>query len=145
MVVCGVDTGQLAPRDGSVVADLAVAAILQSLLLLLHQSQTQGVIPPSPARRIKKPSEHWEGTIDLLLRLVGVTAESDLPPLWHAWSNCNKKEARTVLQAHLRDNARALGLPEPVASGNLTTMLNTMAFDSMYKDDLEAGLQPFVH
>jgi hypothetical protein len=135
---------QLPPSQGTGTSNQAQAAILQSLQLLLQQTQTQGVIPPSPARRIKKPSEHWEGTIDLLLRLVGVSAESDLPPLWHAWSNCNKKEARTVLQAHLRDNARALGLPEPVASGDLTTMLNTMAFDSMYEDDLEAGLQPFV-
>jgi hypothetical protein len=34
-----------------------------------------------------------------------------------------------------------LGLPEPVATGDLTTMLS---FDSMYDNDLESGLQPFV-
>jgi hypothetical protein len=118
----------------------AQAAILQSLQILLLQVQTTQGTVAAPAHCTKKPSEHWEGTIDLLLRLVGVTAESDLPPLWHAWSNCNKKESRTVLQEHLCDNARALGLPEPVASGDLTTMLNTMAFDFMYEDDLEAGL-----
>jgi hypothetical protein len=106
----------------------AQAAILQSLQALLLQAQNQGTVPRAP-RRVKKPSEQWEGTIDLLLHLVGVTAEIDLPPIWHAWSNCNKKESRTILQEHLRDNAQALGLPEPVASGDLTTMLNTSAFD----------------
>jgi hypothetical protein len=51
---------------------------------------------PTPAQCIKKPRKQWEGTIDLLLHLIlGVTAEAHLPPLWHAWSNCNKKkEAR---------------------------------------------------
>jgi hypothetical protein len=116
--------------------------ILQSLQLLIQQSQSQGTIQPT--RRVKKPSEHWEGTIDLLLRLVGVNAEDELPAIWQAWANCHKKEARTVLQEHLRDNARSLGLPEPVASGELTTMLMSLSFDSMYEDDLETGLQPFV-
>jgi hypothetical protein len=120
----------------------AQTVILQSLQLLLQQSQTQGTI--TSARRIKKPSERWEGTIDLLMRLTGVATESDLPPIWDAWANCNKKEARTVLQEHLRDNARILGLPEPVATGELTTMLTTLAFNSMHEDDLETGLQPFI-
>jgi hypothetical protein len=62
--------------------------ILQSLQLLIQQSQTQGTITPA------RPSEHWEGTIDLLLRLVGVGAEDNLPPIWLAWANYNKKEAR---------------------------------------------------
>jgi hypothetical protein len=109
---------------------------------LIQQSQTQGTI--TPAQRTKKPSKHWEGTIDLLLRLVGIGAEDDLPPIWPAWANCNKKEARTVLQERLRDNARILGLPKPVATGDLTTMLISLSFDSVYEDNLESGLQPYV-
>jgi hypothetical protein len=35
-------------------------------------------------------------------------------------------------------------MPEPVASGDLTTLLMPLSFDSMYEDDLESGLQPFV-
>jgi hypothetical protein len=93
---------------------------------------------------MKKPSEHWKGTINLLLLLVGASAEDNLPPTWHAWANCNKKEAPAVLQEHLLESAQNLGLPEPVASGDLTTMLMSLSFDSMYKDDLESGLQPFV-
>lgn len=92
--------------------NIAHTAILQSLQLLLQQSQTQG--PVAPARRVKKPSEQWEGTINLLLRLTGISAEDNLPPFWLAWANCNKKEACTLLQEHLRENARSLGLPEPV-------------------------------
>jgi hypothetical protein len=45
---------------------------------------------------------------------------------------------------HLWDIACALGLPKPIASGDLTTKLMTMAFDSKYGDKLEAGLQPFI-
>jgi hypothetical protein len=134
----GGPTGPNPPVPG----DPAQLVILQSLQLLLQQSQSQGSVPS--ARRVKKPSEQWEGTIDLLLRLTGVLAEADLPPIWSAWANCNKKEARTVLQEHLRDNARLLGLPEPVATGELTTMLTSLAFNSMHEDDLETGLQPFV-
>jgi hypothetical protein len=134
--------GTLTPGTGG---SQAQNAILQSLQVLLLQAQTQGTIPPSVApKRVKKPSEHWEGTIDLLLRLAGVDAEADLPPVWGAWANCNKKEARMVLQEHLRTNASALNLPEPVASGDLTTMRMTMSFKAMYEDDLEAGLQPFA-
>jgi hypothetical protein len=120
----------------------ATNTILHSLQLLIQQSQSQGAV--QPARRIKKPSEHWEGTIDLLLRLVGINAEDDLPLIWQAWANCHKKEASTILQEHLWDNAHNLGLPEPIASGELTTMIMSLSFDSMYKDNLEMGLQPFV-
>jgi hypothetical protein len=116
--------------------------ILQSLQLLTQQSQSQGAT--QPARHIKKLSEHWEGTINLLLCLVGVNAEDDLPLIWQAWANCHKKEAHTLLQEHLRDNAHNLGLPEPVASGELNTMLMSLSFDSMYEDDLKTGLQPFI-
>jgi hypothetical protein len=42
-------------------------AILQSLQVLLQQAQTQGIIPNVTPQRVNKPSEHWEGTIDLLL------------------------------------------------------------------------------
>jgi hypothetical protein len=56
--------------------------ILESLQLLIQQSQTQRTI--MPACPTKKPSEHWEGMIDLLLCLVGVNTEDDLPPIWQA-------------------------------------------------------------
>ena len=104
--------------------------ILQSLQLLLQQVQKQETL--TMARHIKKPSEQWQGTIDLLLRLTGATTiEADLPPIWDAWTNCNKKEeAHTVLQEHLQDNAQTLGLPQPVATGKLTRMLNLLAFNS---------------
>jgi hypothetical protein len=80
----------------------------------------------------------------LLLRLTVVATESDLPPIWDAWAICNKKESRIVLQEHLRDNARVLGLPEPIATEELTMMLSSLAFNSMHEDDLESGLQPFI-
>jgi hypothetical protein len=63
------------------------------------------------------------------LRLVGVTMEADLRPIWQAWANCNKKEARTILPEHLRDNVWNLGLPEWIATGELTTMLMLLSFD----------------
>jgi hypothetical protein len=75
-----------------------------------------------------------------LLQLTGVSIEDNSPSIWLAWANCNKNEVCTVLQGHLRDNAQNLGLPEPVASGDLTTMLILLSFDSMYKDDLESRL-----
>jgi hypothetical protein len=50
--------------------------VLQSLQLLIQQSQMQGNL--MPMRCIKKPSKHWEGTIDLLLHLVGINAEDNL-------------------------------------------------------------------
>jgi hypothetical protein len=91
----------LAPGGGTAqstgTSNQAQAPILQSLQAMLLQAQNQGTVL-QVARRVKKPSKQWEGTIGLLLCLVGVTAEIDLPPLWHAWSNCNKKESRTILQ-----------------------------------------------
>jgi hypothetical protein len=75
----------------------AQAVILQSLLL--QQVQSQGTT--TPTRHVKKPSEQWEATIDLLLQLMGITREADSPPIWDAWANCNKKEAHAILQEHL--------------------------------------------
>jgi hypothetical protein len=75
---------------------------LQSLQLLIQQSQTQGTIMPLSC--IKISNKHWEGTTGLLLCLVGVNAEDGLPLIWQAWANCHKKEEHTMLQEHLRDN-----------------------------------------
>jgi hypothetical protein len=75
----GAHAGQPGPQLGGNLGS-TTNTILESLQLLIQQSQTQGTIPL--ARRIKKPSKYWEGTIDLLLRLVGVSSENDLPPIW---------------------------------------------------------------
>jgi hypothetical protein len=83
-----------------------------------------------PMRRTKKPSEHWEGTIDLLLRLVGVNAEDDLPLVWQTWANCHKKEARAVLQEHLRDNARHLKVAAKTVKSQMLPVVRACTYDS---------------
>jgi hypothetical protein len=40
-------------------------AIQQSLQVLLQQAQIQDTVPNNSTRHIKKPSDQWEGTIDL--------------------------------------------------------------------------------
>jgi hypothetical protein len=60
-------SGNSAPGQPGGTAGSTTNAILQSLQLLLQQSQTQGTI--APARRIKKPSKHWEGTICTMLKV----------------------------------------------------------------------------
>jgi hypothetical protein len=71
-------------------------------------------------------------------------SEEDLPQLWRAWANCKKEERRAVLQEQFCQLARALKLPEPVATVELTSMLYSLAFAAPFEDKLEMGVQPLA-
>jgi hypothetical protein len=117
---------------------------VEKLVDILHQRGPSGISLPAPAKKDQKPSDHWRGTIDLLLRVVQVGSEADLPDVWSAWARANKKEHRNVLQEKLQETAVLLGYPQPVATGELTQMLVNLQFVSPDEDDLESGLQPFA-
>ena len=118
---------------------------VEKLVDILHKRGPSGISLPVPAKKDQKPSDHWQGTINLLLRIVQVGSEADLPDVWSAWARANKKEHWNVLQEKLQETSVLLGYPQPVATGELTQMLINLQFVSPDKDDLESGLlQPFM-
>ncbi len=111
-------------------------------LLLAHLLRQQGA--GINGEEEKLPSVHFKGTINLLLRLTNKREESELPEIYHRWANSNKKEFRAVLQEVFDHTAVELGLPEPIATGDLAQTISTLKFASIDEDDLEQGLQPFA-
>jgi hypothetical protein len=82
--------------------------------------------------------------IDLLLHIVQVDSKVELPDIWTAWAQANKKELQNVLQECLQALSILLGYPQPVATRDLMQMLINLKFVSSDKDNLESGLQLFV-
>jgi hypothetical protein len=97
---------------------------------ILHKRGPSGLSLPAPAKKDQKPSDHWRGTIDLLLCIVQVGSEADLPDAWSAWAPANKKEHWNILQERLQETAVLLGYPQPVATGELTQILVNLQFIS---------------
>jgi hypothetical protein len=45
----------------------------------------------------KQPSDRFTVTLPVLLDLLLNQSEANLPPLWHRWANCTKKQDVQVL------------------------------------------------
>jgi hypothetical protein len=96
----------------------------------------------APARL---PSEHWKGTIDILLGLTQKSDKAFLAPLWHKYASCSKREQRTILQTALNVMGQQLRLPVPVATVELTNSLIRLEFASTFVNHhLDQGIQPFI-
>jgi hypothetical protein len=74
---------------------------------------------------------------------VNVGSEAGLPNNWHKIANAKKKEACAMIQLQLHGSS-ALGLPEPIVTMELTSIIISLQFALPYEEDLEAGLQSFV-
>jgi hypothetical protein len=66
--------------------------MVEKLVDILHKRGPSGITGTTPAKKDLKFSEYWRGTINLLLRIVQVGSEADLPNIWTVWAQDNKKE-----------------------------------------------------
>jgi hypothetical protein len=74
---------------------------MEKLVDILQKRDPSGLSLPTPAKKDQKRSDHRQGTVDLLLHMVQVGSEADLPAVWPAWAQANKKEHQNVLQEKL--------------------------------------------
>jgi hypothetical protein len=86
-------------------------------------------------------------TLPILLNYLEIADEANLPPLWHEWANCNKKQEFLILEDLLQSYARgpeAFSVSTPVITLRLVQDLMTFSFIAKSSEDLKTGLQPFV-
>jgi hypothetical protein len=91
---------------------------------------------PLPHENHKQPSDHWKGTIDLLLKLMNIGSEAGVPGFWHKLANANMKEAHAIIQEQqlqLQLHVSSVGLPEPIATMELASTITNLQFASRYK------------
>jgi hypothetical protein len=124
--------------------DTMTALIRLASQAMEAQTSNRNPLTEPYTKRDKLPSEYWKGTVDVLLGLTQTSDEGDLTPLWKNFANCEKREQRMVLQTALTRMSRALRLPSPVATVELTNMLVRLEFASTCVDHLDQGIQPFV-
>lgn len=73
--------------------------------------------------------------------------ECNLPPLWHRWANCSKKQEFNVLVDQLQAYSRgpdAFSTCAPVVSLCLVQDLLELVVVGETLDDVKMGLQPFI-
>jgi len=137
------------PALNAALPQLQQNLIAQELSVLVADNRTARV--EDEIRRQKdtaKPLTDLVGDhgLDYLLRICGVQAEHELPPLWSALKSAKKHNRLNVLQ-HSIDVAK-LQCDEPemqfIATPALLQAIVNMTFGMSQTDSITTGLQPFV-
>jgi hypothetical protein len=95
----------------------------------------------------KLPSERFTVTLPVLLDILQLASEIELPPLWHRWANCTKRQEVQVLQDSLDAYARsadAFSPAIPIVTIRLVQDLLAFKFMGQSADDIKVGLHPFI-
>jgi hypothetical protein len=95
----------------------------------------------------KLPSEQFTVTLPVLLDILQLQSELNLPPLWHRWANCTKRQEVQVLQDSLDAYARsaeAFSQAVPIVTIRLVQDLLAFKFMGQSADDIKQGLHPFI-
>jgi hypothetical protein len=95
----------------------------------------------------KLPSDRFNVTLPVLQDLLQIPNEDDLPPLWHRWANCTKKQDVQVLRDSLdvyANSPDAFSPGVPIVSLRLAQDLLSFMFVGQSADDIKTGLHPFI-
>jgi hypothetical protein len=95
----------------------------------------------------KLPSDRFKVTINILQEYLQTPDEGNLPPLWHKFANCTKRQDFNILSEMLQAYSRsgdAFSSCAPIASPKLVQDLINFVFVSESTDDIRTGLQPFI-
>jgi hypothetical protein len=103
--------------------------------------QLQDDIPKPPSAVDK-----FKHTLHILMRLLMVDDEDNLPILWHEWANCGKKQEMAILK-HLLENyaqgATQFISKTPIITPKLVQDIISFSFVGERRDDVSTGLSPF--
>jgi hypothetical protein len=121
---------------------MAAALIVQS-----NDSRTAREQKLALDNKPKLPSARFSVKLLVLLELLLVQNEMDLPQVWHSWSNCAKRQEVQVLCDALDAFARsaeAFSTAVPLVMACLVQDLLTFQFLGQSIDDIKSGLHPFI-
>jgi len=125
-------------------------AITQMAAAVTHNTNEQRLArddKEAKEKAPKLPSDKFTRTIAVLLELLQITDEVNLPLIWHDWANCTKRQELQVLTERLHAftrSADAFSTCAPVVSPKLIQDLLNFTFVSDSPDNTTTGLQPFI-
>jgi hypothetical protein len=95
----------------------------------------------------KLPSDKFTITLGILQEYLEIPDECNLPPLWHQWANCSKRQELLILSELLGTYARgpdSFSIATPVPTSKVVQDLLAFSFVGDSPDDIKTGVQPFV-
>ena len=95
----------------------------------------------------KLPSQRWPATLRILMEYLNISSEADLPGLWHALAQTDKKFYARVMQDQAEEHTRSADRYVPhaaVISVQLGQDLVNFKFAGTNPDNINCGLQPFA-
>jgi hypothetical protein len=98
------------------------------------------------APKLPSSVDKFKHTLHILLRLLNLDDEENLPVLWHEWSNCGKKQELAIMRDLLENYSQG---PErflaksPVITPKLIQDLISFNFIGEHRDEVTTGLSPF--
>jgi hypothetical protein len=125
----------------------ALSQVAAALIVQTNDSRQAREQKAAQDTEPKLPSERFKVTLPVLLEYLQVQDENDLPPIWHRWSNCTKKQELQVLRDSLDSFARsadAFSTSVPVVTARLVQDLLEFNFLGQSVDDIKGGLHPFI-
>jgi hypothetical protein len=85
-------------------------------------------------------------TLHILLRLLNLDDEANLPTVWHEWANCGKKQEPSILKDLLDTYAQSQErfiAKSPIVTTKLVQDIISFSFIGDHRDDVTTGLSPF--
>jgi len=95
----------------------------------------------------KLPSEKFNNTLPILLSYLQIADENNVPPLWHQWANCSKRQEYLILTELLNSYARSpetFSVATPVVTPKIVQDLLAFRFVGESPEDIKMGIQPFI-
>jgi hypothetical protein len=127
--------------------ETAINQMAAALIVQSNDSRTAREQKLALDNEPKLPSARCSVKLPVLLELLLVQNEMDLPQVWHSWLNCAKRQEVQVLRDALDAFARsaeAFSTAVPLVMACLVQDLLTFQFLGQSIDDIKSGLHPFI-
>jgi hypothetical protein len=127
--------------------EVALSQIASALIYQTNETRMTEEQRAAAELEPKLPSEKFTVTLPVLLEYLQIADDRELPPLWHKWSNCTKRQEFQVLRETLEAFARwptAFMSTVPLVTAKLVQDLLNFNFMGDTADDIKMGFHPFI-
>jgi hypothetical protein len=125
----------------------ALSQVAAALIVQTNNSRQAREQNAAQDNEPKQPSDRFKVTLPVLLEYLQVQDENNLPPIWHRWSNCTKKQELQVLRDSLDSFARsvdAFSSSVPVVTARLVQDLLEFNLLGQSVDNIKSSFHPFI-
>ncbi len=134
-------------KEPSAGLEAALSQMAVALMAQINDNRLARDQHEAEANEPKLPSSKFTVTLPVLMEILDIQDERNLPLLWHQWANCSKRQEFHVLKEVLDAYARGVesfSSTVPIISAKLVQDLLGFIFVGGSADDIKTGLQPFI-